>query len=201
MVVPVACGYFHTCFASATSYQDGARAPEPLVDPVPGFGAGFGGRQKNAAKYVYRGGFKIPRDIAPMPSVESLEVASFTSPEAGGRAAGHSGHNPPAFDMGPPTRDFDGQTGYKDRGKRDDAGVILGLEGIISSSKMKVSSGSDRGGAAYGGESAVAKGTRGRGGNKTEGGGRMRPRTAGATVGRRHPSSLGTRGSTNIPGI
>lgn len=136
-----------------------------------------------------------------MPSVESLEVASFISPEISGGAAGHSGHSPSAFDMGPPTRDFDGQTGYKDRGRRDYAGVVLGLEGIISSSKMKVSSGSNRGKAACGGESAVAKGTRGRGGNKTEGGGRMRPRTAGATVGRSPPSSLGTRGSTNISGI
>lgn len=146
-----------------------------------------------------------------MPSVESLEAASCTVPDAAGLI---SGHNSAAFDVDPPTRYLDrgggsgggggGRAGYKDRGgRRDDACIVLGLGGIINTSKIRVSSGGDRGdNAVYGGALA---GGRGSGssveGNVSGGGKRLRPKTAGAAVGRIHSSSLGTRGSANIPGI
>lgn len=141
-----------------------------------------------------------------MPSVDSLGSAPFalsaqqsTSSTVAGAGAGAE-QTPvdatAAFYSSP-----SGGGGGRDRGsrlgvggggvgggsRRDTAGITPGLAGIMSSSRMRVGSVSDRDGR-YGG--------RGGGGRSGSNGRKPRPSTAGATVGRRDSSS--STGGTEV---
>lgn len=136
---------------------------------------GFGGRPKSA-KFVYRGGFKIPRELTPMPSVDSIGGATFPAQGASSVVAATSSSLEAYAASGDRARRGTG------RGK-DASTVALKLSGIISSSRMGVGSLSDRdGGGSIGGEDDDG-GRRGGRGLR-----RARPSTAGATVGRRDSS-------------
>lgn len=186
------------------------------MDPaVATAGSNFaGGRhQKNGTKFVFRGGFKIPRDLTPMPSVDSFGGAaaapSSTCGEIGAATSngsvivnGESWHNiNSAFDAEAP-QDINGggsATTQRNRGsnREADSNVSQRLDGIISSSRIRIGNGSKRegadcgrgGGSGKGGGNGGAAGTSGREGEK-----KPRPRTAGATVGQRDCSLLGATG-------
>lgn len=161
----------HLQYAHAThQYQDGARTPDPFIDPAAAGGFGGGRHQKSASKFVYRGGFKIPKELTPMPSFESLPG------EFGGTANSVVVSSNGGFGCDADTfRDAGaggGGSGSKLRDPGSSRRIVVGdsargLEGIISSSRMRVGSGSERGGGS------------GRDGIKMP-----RPKTAGATVGR-----------------
>lgn len=160
--------------ASTSKHQDGARAPDPFIDPATAGGFGGGRHQKSSSKFVYRGGFKIPKELAPMPSIESMPgefggaASSIVVSSNGGferdadvsrdtGAGGAGGGGSKLRDTGSARRTIVG----------GDHGGTRGLEGIISSSRMRVGSSIERGGGS------------GRDGIKMP-----RPKTAGATVGR-----------------
>eukprot|EP00903_Cladosiphon_okamuranus_P008557 g8211.t1 len=156
---------------------DGMRAPDPFIDSAMAGSFGGGRHQKTASKFVYRGGFKIPKELTPMPSIESFpgglggttatnsvvlssnggfEIDADASRDAG-VAVGVGGFGNKLRDPGSASR----------RTVEGDPGESRGLGGIISSSRMRVGRSSERGG--------------GRDGVKVK---MPRPKTAGATVGR-----------------
>ncbi|CAM9242136.1 unnamed protein product [Hapterophycus canaliculatus] len=155
---------------------DGTRGPDPFMDPATGGGFGGGRHHKNASKFVYRGGFKIPKELTPMPSTESFGTLPGGLGVSGSlNLASNGGSDYDDYPFG------DGCVGDGDRGgggsgkmlrdrgsKRRGAGEEGGLEGIISSSKMRMASGSERGGVIR----------------------LPRPKTAGATVGRGNATNL-----------
>ncbi|CAN0099235.1 unnamed protein product [Scytosiphon promiscuus] len=150
---------------------EGARGPDPFIDPAAVGGFAGGRHQKSASKFVYRGGFKIPKELTPMPSVESfgalpgglgaslsIELDSNGGSEwdadpSGNRCTGDGGG-------GKGSRNVPGDRGRKRQGT--DAETAFTLEGIMSSSKMRMGSGNGRAGIVR----------------------LPRPKTAGATVGR-----------------
>lgn len=158
------------CARNVSKPQDGTRAPDPFIDPATAGGFGGGGRHhKSASKFVYRGGFKIPKELTPMPSIESLPE------EFGGAASSVVVSSNGGFQRDADTfRDTGvGGSGSKLRDPGStrrtvgDPGAARGLEGIISGSRMMVGSSSERGG-----------------GSRRDGIKMPRPKTAGATVGR-----------------
>lgn len=161
--------WFTCAHANPSKHQDGNRTPDPFIDPAAAGGFGGGRHQKSASKFVYRGGFKIPKELTPMPSIESLPgelggaANSIVVSSNGGfeRDAGMS------RDTGAGSGSKLREPGSTRRTVVGDSGGTRGLEGIISSSRMRVASSSERGGGS------------GRDGIKMP-----RPKTAGATIGR-----------------
>lgn len=166
-------------------YQDGMRAPDPFIDPAAAGGFGGGRHQKSASKFVYRGGFKIPKELTPMPSVESFmaELGGSTSSNVGSQggferdtndsrenSAVGGGSGSKLRDRGRSTKRTGGGGGGGDPGSQS------GLEGIISSSRMRVGSSSER--------VAMEGGARRGGGGGRDGIKMPRPKTASATIGR-----------------
>lgn len=162
-------------------------------------GGGRANQRHTATKFIFRGGFKIPRELTPMSSVDSFGGATVAALTSAGTAVGSAtklkdgGGTAPAFGSSchNPTRQHDtnhtksGGVGFgstamlRDRdgdGRHPDG--MPGLEGIMSSSKIRVGMGgrNEKGGGSNGGDR-----------RKGDDGKRLRPRTAGATVGRRDP--------------
>lgn len=176
LLLAVACG----SPATWTPKQDGKHTPEPLLNSATATNFGGGGHQpQNTTKFVYRGGFKIPKELTPMSSVDSFGAAAAAAASMRGEFGGATSNgNPDATAaVGRDSR----ETSHRDRGSRRgvEHDLTLRLEGIMSSTRMKVGSSSEREGA-----EGRAREAGGRDGPR-----RSRPRTAGATVGRRDPSS------------
>ncbi|CAN0270172.1 unnamed protein product [Ascophyllum nodosum] len=127
------------------------QAPSPMdgaaVDPVvAGGGSGFraGGRYSSASKFVYRGGFKLPRELTPGPSVDSfggcvIATNNSGNPRGQGRGSGRS--DAPAYGNDfPQDRGDRCETNHHCKGSSggEDTGVASELGGIISSSRMCV---------------------------------------------------------------
>ena len=170
------------------------------MDPTKSGGSGGGRQQKNGSKFVYRGGFKIPKELTPMPSLDSLPgefggaACSIDFSSNGGTAerdteasremgGGGVGSGSKLRDRGGSRRAGGGGGG--------DPGFTRGLEGIISSSRMRVGSSNERGGT----EGAWRRGI----GSGREAVKMPRPKTAGATVGRADPPvfSAGSSGGAS----
>ncbi|CAM9794864.1 unnamed protein product [Ectocarpus sp. 13 AM-2016] len=169
----------------ATPPPDGTRTPEPFVDPTMVGGLGGGKHQKNTSKFVYRGGFKIPKELTPMPSVESL--GAFPGDAGSTIAMGSINVNLNSASECEADRSREhcasGRDGSDSRARLSDrGGSRRGVEQdpglFIRSSRMRVGGGNERG---LGG---------GREGIKMP-----RPKTANATLGREHTLfSTGVRG-------
>ncbi|CAM9146616.1 unnamed protein product, partial [Ectocarpus sp. 4 AP-2014] len=163
---------------------DGTRTPEPFVDPAMVGGFGGGNHQKNTSKFVYRGGFKIPKELTPMPSVESLGAFPGDAGSTIAMGSINVNFNGVSECEVDPSREHStsGGDGSDSRTRlRDRGGSRRGVEQdpglFISSSRMRVGGGNERG---LGG---------GREGIKMP-----RPKTANATLGREHtPFSTGVR--------
>lgn len=149
------------------------RAPDPFTDPAAAGGFGGGRHQKSASKFVYRGGFKIPKELTPMPSVESFmaELGGSTSSNVGSQGGFECG----AYKSREKNNAVGGGSGTKLR-DRERSSSQSGLEGIINSSRMRVGSSSER--------VAMEEGVRRGAGGGRDGIKMPRPKTASATIGR-----------------
>lgn len=151
---------------------------------------GFGGRPKSVTKFVYRGGFKIPRELTPMPSVDSFGGSSAVESPSLARTGLRLRHR--ARPRLLPSKRGPQEAWVAQRRRTRCNRICPRVEGIIKSTRMVVR-------VVGGGSSAVEGGAgegtvgQGRGAGSI---GRTRPRTAGATVGRRNfsPSTLDTNG-------
>lgn len=178
--------------------MDTTRTTEVFLDPAVR-------QHKNATKFVYRGGFKIPRVLSPMSSVDSFGASAAVGTTMWGDHGGVtsiasvSGNGEsrypvaPAFELesfrdGAKDAGGDGMTQKElDSGRRGYPSVKLGLENIIRSSRIRVRSASERGGTAAGRGEGIGgvQASRRTGGGAT----RRRPWTAGATARRKGSTS------------